>query len=133
MITDDQGTQILKKMDAKFGEIDTKLEKISTILKEHSTKLDEHSAILGEHSYNLEHIIPMLVDHDSMLRKLPTREEFDEFRSENASAHDHMAKSIEKLDQELRAGAKIQDRTKEKVDMHERVLIAHKLLPAKAV
>lgn len=47
-------------------------------------------------------IIEMLVEHDYLLKtKMVTRDEFNEFRSENAAAHDAMFKRLDRLDTEF--------------------------------
>lgn len=56
---------------------------------------------LGKVETILENVTFVLANHDHLLKGLPTREEFDQFRDENAIAHDRTAKAIERIDMEL--------------------------------
>lgn len=121
------------KIDQKFEQIDGRLDKVDGRLDKIDGRLDKVDGRLDGHDSTFEKIISMLVDHDNYIKRLPTREEFDEFKSNNLALHDRTAKSIEKLEMEFKVHTKAQDRLKDRVDVHEKVLISHKLLPAKAV
>lgn len=96
-----------KKVDERLGKIDERLGKTE--------------AVLGNVTF-------MLANHDNLLKKIPTREEFDLFKSENATAHDRTVKAIEKFDQELASSSEAHDRLEEKVYVHQEVLVKHKFL-----
>ena len=96
------------------------VETLATTMKEGFKKIDGV----------LENITVMLVNHDHLLKTIPTREEFDTFKSENATAHDRTVKAIEKFDQELASSTASHDRLKKQVDKHQVALVKHKLLVA---
>lgn len=152
MITDDQGSQILKKMDEqfkemngkmdeqfkelngkmdiKFAQIDVRFEQIDVRFEKIDERLDKHDKRFEKNDTVLENITSMLVSHDHLLKTLPTREEFDAFKCENAEAHDRTAKAIEKIEQELRASNSAHERLQKQFDKHEVALVKHKLLLA---
>lgn len=74
MITDDQGTQILKKIDEQFKEVNTKL----------------------------DHVITMAVNSQHAIKNLVTREEFEEkfekYQEENVEFKHAIVKRLEKLE-----------------------------------
>lgn len=131
MITDDQGVQILKKMGEQFKEVNGKMDEQ---FKEINGKMDTKFAQIDARFENidavLENITSMLVSHDHVLKTLPTREEFDAFKGENAEAHDRTAKAIEEIEQELCASNSAHERLQKQVDRHEVALVKHKLLLA---
>lgn len=117
-----------KKVDERFEKIDERLGRID----ERVGRIDERVGTVDERLGKVEIILGnvtfMLANHDNLLKKIPTREEFDLFKSENATAHDRTVKAIEGFGQELASSSEAHDRLEERVDVHQEVLVKHKFL-----
>ena len=62
---------------------------------------ERQQATLDFHSLKLDSIIEKLVEHDVLLAKMVTREEFDEFRDQTATRFDGLSFKVEHLEQEF--------------------------------
>lgn len=138
MITDDQGTQILKKMDEQFTKVDDKFKEVNQrmdqLFESVNKRMDEQFRDVNK---KLDNVIEMAVNSQHAIKNLVTREEFDEklekHQKENVEFKHAIVKRMEKLEDAQKDSARFQKRFSVKVGLHEKALRTHGLLPVEPV
>ncbi|MFA4814967.1 MAG: hypothetical protein WC924_02200 [Candidatus Gracilibacteria bacterium] len=126
MITDDQGVQILKKMDEQFTKMDDKFKEVNQRMEGQFTKMDDKFKEVNQRmegqfkavnkkmddrfreiDTKLDHVIVMAVSSQHSIKDLITREEFDEkfekYQKGNVEFKHAIVKRLEKLEEPVAA------------------------------
>lgn len=139
MVTDDQGTQILKRMDEKFKGMDDTFNEVSRRMDAGFKRMDRRfeevdqrfeavNQRFGAIDEKLERIEMFVAKHDNTFKTLVTSEEFDGFKKEDMLFKYKVVKKLEDIEEAVKDSKRFERRLDCKINKHEQALKRHHLL-----
>lgn len=119
-----------EQVDKRFEQVDKRFEQVDKHFDALEYRLTTLEGKFSTFEEKFDDLSVVVFGHEHRMTEFLTRDEFNIFKSENAAAHDRTAQALERIEQEIKAFQRSQERLEKRVDIHEVVLVKNGLMAA---